>query len=192
MDFLFKVSGKTDVQDELVQRFPVPHAPAYENAVLLRTLRLNCLIAQYEPLWAELLDHESFGADAWTVADARLPVLAHTDSHWSRGLPLRSSLSRRQALVELDALAALGLGMTPDGLCGIYRSTFGVLRKYEHVMRHDQNGREVPKDLWLAYAQDPEGTDLGRHVPPFTKPDREADMRQAYAVFAERYGARKP
>jgi hypothetical protein len=78
--------------------------------------------------------------------------------------------------------------MSVDQLVAIYRSTFGRLRQFEHVMRHDQNGREVPKDVWTAYEQDPDGADLGRYLPPFTRPDREAEMRQAYAVFAERYG----
>lgn len=56
-------------------------------------------------------------------------------------------------------------------------------------MRHDQHGREVPKDIWTRYADDPLGTDLVSFVPPFTKPDREAEMRMAYAAFAERYGS---
>ena len=82
--------------------------------------------------------------------------------------------------------------MTPDELCGIYRWTFGVLRKHEHSMRHDQSGREVPKDIWAAYEVDPEGTELGRYAPPFTKPDREAEMRQAYAVSRRALRGRRP
>ena len=69
---------------------------------------------------------------------------------------------------------------------------FHLLRSNEALARHDQNGREVPKDTWAPYEQDAEGVDLGRYVPPFTKPDREAEMRHAYAVFDERYGAPKP
>ncbi|MCP9491610.1 MAG: hypothetical protein MSC31_17305 [Solirubrobacteraceae bacterium MAG38_C4-C5] len=188
VDFLFKTSGVANFQDEMVQRFPFPHPSPYDDALLLRTLRLNCLTRDYEPLWDELLEPGAFAAESWTVDDARLPPLGASAPGWARDLPLRTALARRHALVELDALGALALGMSADELCGIYRTTFGVLRKYEHAMRHDRNGREVPKDVWTAYEQDPHGADLGRYVPPFTKPDREAEMRQAYAVFAERYG----
>ncbi|MGO9793906.1 MAG: restriction endonuclease subunit M [Solirubrobacteraceae bacterium] len=187
-DFLFKVSGKGDVQDDLVERFPWPSPSDPLQAVLLRTLRLSCLTDAYASLWEEQFDRAWFVDDAWTTDDRRLGDMSVPVARWSTAVPLRTPLRRRHALVELDALGALVFGMTPEELCSVYRTTFGVLRKYEHAMRHDQNGREVPKEVWTAYAEDPEDTDLGLHVPPFTKPDREAEMRQAYAVFAKRYG----
>jgi hypothetical protein len=188
MDFVYKASGKTDVHDDLVQRFPFPHPTTYDEALLVRALRLNCLTRDYAPLWSELIEPATVGCDAWTSIDKRMTALGDVSSTWTMAAPLRGALDRRQALVELDALAALILGLSADQLSGIFQTTFGVLRKYEHFMRHDENGREVPKDIWMAYEQDPDGANLGRYVPPFTKPDREAEMRQAYAVFAERYG----
>ena len=79
------------------------------------------------------------------------------------------------------------LGLTADQLCGIYRTQFGVLRKYEYVMRHDQERSRVPNGTcWtsLRGGSRRHGA-VGRYVPPFTKPDREAEMRRAYAVFAD-------
>ena len=78
MDFMFKVSGKGDVQDELVQRFPSPRPAPADTAVLLRTLRMNCLTADYGPLWSELCDRGEFAYDGWTTHDTRLPPLATT------------------------------------------------------------------------------------------------------------------
>ena len=67
--------------------------------------------------------------------------------------PLRKDFDRRQALVELDALAAVMLGITAEELCSIYRTQFGVLRKYERANRYDANGRKVPADILKEYAK---------------------------------------
>jgi hypothetical protein len=188
LDFVFKASGRSDVRDDIVRRFPFPHPSVFDRSLLLRTLRLNCLTEAYRDAWDALVEYIPEGLDEWALADRRLASLCLRSLAWTPDVPLRSAFERRQALVEVDALAALCLGMSVDHLVVVYRSTFGRLRQFEHVMRHDQNGREVPKEVWTAYEQDPEGADLGRYVPPFTKPDREAEMRQAYAVFAQRYG----
>ena len=91
--------------------------------------------------------------------------------------------------MELDALGALMLGLSADQLSAIYRTQFAVLRKYEHVMRFDSEGRQVPADIVRAYDDDPRSVGLGRYLPPFTKPDREAEMRRAYVAFEARVGA---
>ena len=56
-------------------------------------------------------------------------------------------MDRRQALVDLDALGALALGVSIDDLCIIYRTTFPVMRQYERKDRYDVNGRDVPADI---------------------------------------------
>ncbi|QEC47297.1 restriction endonuclease subunit M [Baekduia soli] len=188
LDFLVKASGKDNVRGELIRPFPLPTDDALFRPLMARTLRLNCLTADFGEIWADLFAEANFAQDAWTSDDARLPTFEDASRSWSVNTPLRMAYARRHALVELDALSALLLGLSADQLCGIYRTTFGVLRKYEHLMRYDQSGREVPRDVWRAYAADPDGTSVGRFDPPFTKPDREADMRRAYVVFAERYG----
>ncbi len=188
IDYLVKVSGHGHIQDDLARRLPFPSDTPFDSQLLLRTLRLNCLTRDYAPLWDSLYE-PGFAADAFASDDARLPALGAPGREWTMATPLRRDLHRRQALVEIDALGALMLGLTADQLCAIYRTQFAVLRKYEHVMRFDQEGRQVPADVVRAYEEDPRTELLGRYVPPFTRPDREAEMRRAYATFEARVGA---
>ena len=97
--------------------------------------------------------------------------------------PLRRDAERRQALVEIDALAAVMLGITAEELCAIYRTQFGVLRKYERVMQFDANGRQVPKDVLKEYEKHGARAELGRYELPFTpRRPRGGDDRRARGV----------
>ena len=109
-DHLLRVSGKSDFRDELASRLPMPQDPASDPALLLRAARLNCLTRDYEPFWEAAFD-DVWRSDAFTSDDGRLPALGEVERAWTMATPLRSDLARRQALVELDALAALLLGV---------------------------------------------------------------------------------
>ncbi|MBS1838481.1 MAG: restriction endonuclease subunit M, partial [Actinobacteria bacterium] len=220
LDYLVKVSGKSDVQDELARRFPLPKDHPLDQALLLRTLRLNCLTADYVPLWEERFD-PAWATDAWTAEPdspcgrilARVP-LGDVGPTWSMATPLRRDAERRMALVELDAIAAIMLGLSAEQLCAMYRTQFAVLRKYEYAMAFDAEGRKVcahhqsagyrqsqlqaqAKDgerdkrwqsVWklvLAEEDEPGSVDWeGEFTPPFTRPDREAEMTAAYHHFS--------
>ncbi len=188
VDFLVKVSGASKLQAEFAARFPHPRDHALVPELILRTLRLNCLTTDYEPLWAELFN-SGWERDAWT---RRFPAAALGDvgTEWSMSTPLRRDAERRQALVEIDALAAVMLDITADELCAIYRTQFGVLRKYERVMRFDANGRQVPKDVLKDYEKYGTRADLGRYELPFTGVDREREMTIAHEEFSRRLAER--
>lgn len=225
LDYITKVSGTANISDTYLQRFPFPHDHPLDHELLLRTLRLNCLTADYAPLWDELFD-QSWTDDAWTADPdspwgrvlARVP-LGDVGQDWTRSTPLRRDAERRMALVELDAIAAIMLGLTAEQLCAMYRTQFAVLRKYEYAMAFDAEGRKVCqhhqsagyrqaqlqaeakdglrdkqwKSVWqmvLDEEEDPGSVDWeGHFTPPFVRPDREAEMTRAYEVFTARMPA---
>jgi hypothetical protein len=204
LDYLLKLSGVANVKGFLVARFPAPLDHPLQGELLLRTLRLNCLTADYAPLWAELFD-PAWCDDAWAEIMPGRPAMGDVGAAWSMATPFRTDHDRRLALVELDALAALMLGLTAEQLCAMYRSQFAVLRKYEYEMWFDANGRKIARDHHahgqtqerpdydaLQVALEAGGVDFGRYKAPFVKADREAEMTRAYEVFAQRLRDRAP
>ncbi|WP_372024378.1 Eco57I restriction-modification methylase domain-containing protein [Rhodococcus sp. NyZ502] len=211
-DYLVKVSGKANLSSELIDRFPAPFEHRAWPYLLHRTLRLNCLTRDYAPLWDDL-NQDSFTSDSWTPAFPQLVGLDMNQANWTKDVPLRTDFERRAALVEIDALAALMLGLSADHLALMFRAQFPVLRKYEYEMYFDSRGRKITKDhqaqgvkqqkedykLLQAYLNGEDSGDLLDRYMPFSqdenhdepwfyKPDREAEMRTAYAEFEQRLG----
>ncbi|WP_062073657.1 Eco57I restriction-modification methylase domain-containing protein [Demequina sediminicola] len=148
--------------------------------LVARAARLTCLSVAYSSLWER------------AMPDA---------PHWTPASPARLARERRMLQVEIDALFALGLGVTADELCAVYRTQFAVLRKHDMEDLYDTHGRLVPKEVASLYRKKGEtltiddrtvthpgsGIDYTYEF-PFEVLDREADMRAAYAVFKEKFG----
>jgi hypothetical protein len=174
---------------------------------------LTCLTKHYSELWAECFDATNI-FDAWTKSDPRLDNARFSTltSEWHWSTPLRTDYERRQALVEIDVLAARALGLTLEELRTIYRIQFPVLQQYERNTYFDRNGRFVYLDgdraygystpEWKNYKDQSDGT-LTRTISdvtlpggprervityfaPFDRCDREEDYAIAWAEFDRR------
>ncbi|MEV4344992.1 class I SAM-dependent DNA methyltransferase [Actinoplanes sp. NPDC049596] len=199
-DFAVRVAPKSTIRAGAIARLAIAQRNVLESEILLRTLRLNVVTNAYADLWNKCHERD-FSHDSWTNESAnyrRLPI-GQVGAEWDTTTPLRIAADRRQALVEVDALVALTLGLTADELCSIYRTQFAVLRGYDRtVSLYDANGRLVPNSVLTAWRKRGERITVDERTAtnqsgftytyelPFVTLDREADMRQAYAAFEQR------
>lgn len=219
-DVFAKSTGRTDIYYETLKNLPIIQDKRYINAIRHRILLLNCLTESYSDLWAKEFD-SSIKDDEWSKEDSRLnnSVFKKLDLQWSSTVPLRSEYSRRQALVEIDVLVALSMGLSLQQLNTIYESQFPILLKNENNTFYDSNGRIVYSSRSLGelvYKRSewdkrlkgaPAGQKFYRtitddtmpggpvertieYVAPFDRCDRIKDYETAWKFFEKKYGAK--
>lgn len=217
-DFFIKVMGKGDLLSDSVDKLPIINSQ-YNQEIEVRSLLLNCLTKNYSILWNKTFRQE-YKTISWAKKDIRLKQekFADLQDKWEYAFPLRTDFERRQALVEIDVLTAMSLGMTLAQLKTIYRIQFPVLQSYEADTWYDANGRIVftinrsligvgyDRTTWENEVKGaPAGKKFYRtiiddtmpggpiertieYVAPFDRCDREKDYEIAWNFFAKKYG----
>ena len=216
-DVFAKSTGRTDVYYETLRNLPVLPESPYLECIRNRMLLLNCITCAYAGFWSEMYD-ESFKLDTWSKEDVRLnnSIFSNSSSEWNATSFLRTEYQRRQALVEIDVLVALSIGISIKQLKTIYESQFPVMLKNERNTYFDQNGRVVyttrsmgnlvykrkewESELMNAPAERKftrnimddtmPGGPVERtieYVAPFDRCDREQDYETAWKFFEEKY-----
>lgn len=140
-DFYVKSTGRSDLYGSSLA--PLPLIRGIEP-LRVRFLLLSCWGDLYADLWCECWTSSCL-SDQWTRTDTRLSQdsFARLTPNWTRICSLRTHYERRQALVEIDVLIAMALGLTVDELCAIYRIQFPVLKQNENDTWYDQTGRII-------------------------------------------------
>lgn len=218
-DFYLKATGKANINFSAASGYPVISDNKLGKAITIRGLLLNCLTKPYVPLWKEYYN-DSYLNETWSKSDSRLDNkrFSTLTDEWTWDTPLRTDYERRQALVEIDVLTAMALGMTLEQLKTIYRIQFPVLQQYEADTWYDANGRIVfttnrslvgvgfDRKEWegnikgamdgMVFTREIDDDTMPggpvkrtiEYVAPFDKCDREQDYETAWKFFEEKYG----
>ena len=122
-DFLIRITGIDHVWDTDIFRLPFPKNAKDDLLFSIKhlALKLICVTKHYGNLWRTCRD----------------------DDKWNIEKSFRSHLERRNALVSLDVLSAISLGISLVDLKLLYTTQFPTLYSNENETYYDGTGRIV-------------------------------------------------
>jgi hypothetical protein len=196
IDFVIRSSPKSTIRSNVIDRLPVPQLNELSPMIELRVLRLNALTTAYSSLWSSAYSPE-YLLDDWTggIDYMGRRGLREIGSEWEYQSGLRRDADRRQAMLELDVLVSMSLGISVESLVSLYRMYFPVLVNSESRSVYDANGRLVPNTVLTVWRKKGDAMTENERTAtnasgntyayefPYVTLDREADMRQAYSHF---------
>lgn len=222
-DALIKILGKDDLYFDSISKLPIFRSQ-FNQEIIARVLLLNSLSASYAELWNRarnlFSDNKTY---SWASTDSRLSNVQfeYLHSDWRASSAIRTPYARRQAMLELDVLVAMALGMDIELLKSVYLIQFPVMQAYESDTWFDANGNIAftnnrslvgvgvdRKQFELEMKDAPAGKKFYRtiiddtmpggpvertieYVAPFDRCDREKDYEIAWKFFEEKYGNTK-
>jgi len=152
IDFYARIMGKTALYLADLPSLPIPN-PCKVSRVILdlicaRSLALNCITKCYKDIWNSVAPGLTFGVVSRLDTSAThgadfLWKDSQLQKSWSAEQRLESHLERRQALVELDVLCAIALGLSLAELVAIYETQFPIMQQYEIDTWYDSFGNIV-------------------------------------------------
>jgi len=209
-DFFIKTIGASNLTDSRIKALPIKIDSIYKSALYSRTLMLNCLNDLYKDIWEDNWSL-TFAKERWSKKDIRLNNFLNTEGTWIQKKMLLNSFERRQALVEIDVITAIALGLKLEHLIKMYNFQFPVLQQNEDDTWYDTTGNIVftcskgltgvgaDRPVWNTikdlkageiYEHTIEKSELYRgkkvtYHAPFDKCDRVEDYKTAWAHFEE-------
>jgi len=213
-DYYIRSMKKRHIRYDNLSSLPVLPDGAMRKRLSALMLMLNSLTESFASLWSETFFDEIQSYE-WAKDDHRLSKDKFTNlsSTWEVASALRTDYERRQALIEIDVLTSMLLGMTLEQLKAVYRIQFPVLKQYEDDTWYDARGRIVfsarnmgehifKRTEWNQIKDAPAGQRFVRtyiddtqpggpvereieYVAPFDKCDREKDYETAWAFFSK-------
>jgi len=189
-DFYVRITNREDILFDTISNLPVFEKP--NPYVIHRSLLLNCVTRKYENLWNKyshlLPQDDKFSIDHPITNKNNL---SNNKSTWCFDIPLKDDFSRRMALIEIDVIVAMELGLNWDEFINVYKVQFPVLSSNESKLLFDKNGREVPTVHRNEYLADKNRSttreNYGEYYLPFYDCNRVEDYKRAWKFFEEKF-----